>query len=290
MSLSRMDIGRIIPSSPITINASGVISANSDDMRFERMFSNLTKEQEWEDFCKPERPPVNKFKIIQLESPFRGVNYEHTEFNKKYAEACVRECLYREESAMASHLLYTGATDDTIPEERAMGIEAGLKFLEVAEYSVVYIDLGISYGMKQGIKRAKLLGKNIVYRKLQNFDKFLEDNKNLLNGHSHIVGKVKEYTLKDELLNEIHAKIYSEDSPLMVEVAFHNEYFLDNFGDDLSLVYPVASLNSSDFVIYYAKQHEKHYADLVAILDKWKLNKKLKAKLPEKTKIKSNKI
>lgn len=240
--------------------------------------------------------PQNDFKLVQLESPYRGTNYEHTEFNKKYAEACVRECLLRGESAMASHLLFTGATDDTIPEERAMGIEAGLKFLEVANYSVVYIDLGISYGMRQGIKRARLLGKEILYRKLNCFDEFLEENRSLLNGFSHIVGKEKEYTLKDELINDLLLG--------KIEYLFIDEFGVNLFGmlgDNLDLIYPidmkeVKYMNNgviggiSIGRINTPSQHEEKYKELLNFCEKWKLNRKLKEQLQEKTKTKKSKI
>jgi hypothetical protein len=95
-------------------------------------------------------------RLVILESPYAG----GTEENVAYARACVRDCLLRGESAIASHLLYTqpGILDDAVPEERELGIRAGLAWLTVADASVVYIDRGISEGMRQGIERARSLG------------------------------------------------------------------------------------------------------------------------------------
>ena len=54
---------------------------------------------------------------------------------------------------IASHLLYTqpGILDDTIPDEREVGIAAGLEWAHVAEAMVIYTDRGISPGMQRAI-------------------------------------------------------------------------------------------------------------------------------------------
>ena len=77
----------------------------------------------------------------------------------------------RNEAAIASHLLYTqeGVLDDNDPEERALGIHAGLLWGAKAEASVVCQDLGISYGMKMGIERATECGRPVEYRCLPGF-------------------------------------------------------------------------------------------------------------------------
>jgi hypothetical protein len=60
---------------------------------------------------------------VVLESPFAG----DVEANLKYARECMADCLRRGEAPIASHLLYTqpGILDDTKPEERKLGMEAG---------------------------------------------------------------------------------------------------------------------------------------------------------------------
>lgn len=104
--------------------------------------------------------------LVILESPFAG----DVKTNIDYARRCIKDSLDRNEAPMASHLLYTQATilNDEIPEERQIGIEAGLSWLKVANKSVVYTDLGISPGMKYGIERAKASGVPIEYRTLDN--------------------------------------------------------------------------------------------------------------------------
>lgn len=103
-------------------------------------------------------------RLVIIESPYAG----DVEGNVLYARACVRHSLLCGEAPIASHLLYTqaGILDDNIPAERALGIEAGLAWREVAHASVVYLDLGISSGMKYGIDDADKHGRTIEYRRL----------------------------------------------------------------------------------------------------------------------------
>ena len=104
------------------------------------------------------------FKLVIMESPYAG----DVDRNINYARACVRDCLLRNEAPLASHLLYTqeGILDDTNPEERRLGIAAGLAWLSRASKSVVYTDYGISEGMKQGIKAAEDADITVEYRSL----------------------------------------------------------------------------------------------------------------------------
>ena len=103
-------------------------------------------------------------RLVIVESPYAG----DVEKNVEYARAAIRDSLSRGEAPIASHLLYTqpGILDDDIPDERAWGIDAGLAWREVAEASVVYIDLGVSRGMEYGIKAALASQVNIEFRSI----------------------------------------------------------------------------------------------------------------------------
>jgi hypothetical protein len=103
-------------------------------------------------------------RLVILESPYAGDIDAHTE----YARACLRDCLLRGESPLASHLLYTqpGVLRDKVPEERQMGIRAGLAWARVADATVVYVDHGVSAGMRQGIQKAEELGRPVETRRL----------------------------------------------------------------------------------------------------------------------------
>lgn len=106
----------------------------------------------------------NSRKLVILESPYAGDVVR----NEKYARLCLRDSLLRGEAPIASHLLYTqpGVLDDKNPEERKLGIGAGLAWGVAASKSVVYTDLGISKGMEYGIARAEAEDRTIEYREL----------------------------------------------------------------------------------------------------------------------------
>lgn len=102
-------------------------------------------------------------KVI-VESPFAG----EVERNKIYARRAMNHAFSKGEAPWASHLLYTqeGILDDTIPAERALGINAGLVWGACADATVVYTDYGISTGMQYGIDRATKEERTIIYREI----------------------------------------------------------------------------------------------------------------------------
>ena len=102
---------------------------------------------------------------VILESPYAG----DVSANETYARRCVADSLRRGEAPLASHLLYTqpGILDDTVPEERTLGIDAGLVWGPHAEATVVYTDRGISPGMRYGIERARDDGRQVEYRSIE---------------------------------------------------------------------------------------------------------------------------
>ena len=104
---------------------------------------------------------------VVIESPYAG-NLWLRFLNRRYARACLRDCLDRGESPLASHLLYTqrGVLRDGNADERARGIAAGLAWGAAADATVVYRDRGISAGMRIGIDAAKAAGRPVEYRSL----------------------------------------------------------------------------------------------------------------------------
>jgi len=106
---------------------------------------------------------------VTIESPLNAPTREGIERNKKYARMCMRDSLYRGEAPFASHLLYDHLEilDDLREEDREMGIKAGFEWLEMADLTAVYEDLGISSGMKRGIELAKKAGRKIEYRRIR---------------------------------------------------------------------------------------------------------------------------
>lgn len=107
-------------------------------------------------------------KLVVIESPFAGDNDGETERNIRYARACTHDAFLRGEAPFASHLLYTqpGVLNDRVPEERDLGMDAGLVWSARGDLTAVYTDLGISSGMAAGILSAEALGRPVEYRKL----------------------------------------------------------------------------------------------------------------------------
>jgi len=102
--------------------------------------------------------------IVIVESPYAG----NLERNIRYARAAISDCLKRGEAPYASHLLYTqkDVLDDTIKEQRDLGMRARFAFSKAAETAVVYADFGITKGMKEGIFIHKKNGLKIEKRKI----------------------------------------------------------------------------------------------------------------------------
>lgn len=73
------------------------------------------------------------------------------------------------EAPYASHALYTqpGVLDDTIPEERRLGMGAGFVWARLAQSRVFYIDRGFSGGMVAGLRDAIEIGQRFEFRRLR---------------------------------------------------------------------------------------------------------------------------
>lgn len=102
--------------------------------------------------------------LVVIESPYAG----DVEANLAYVRRAMGDCLFRGEAPFASHALYTqaGVLDDTVARERRLGIDAGLAWGRQAGFVAVYIDLGISDGMRLGVAAAQARGATILLRAL----------------------------------------------------------------------------------------------------------------------------
>ncbi len=100
-----------------------------------------------------------------IESPYVG----EVAANIAYAKRCMRDSFKRGEAPFASHLLYTldDLLDDSDPEERKLGMRAGLVWGYAATIRAVYVDRGISTGMQEGILEGARAGQHIEVRALE---------------------------------------------------------------------------------------------------------------------------
>lgn len=99
---------------------------------------------------------------VVVESPYAGA----TAANARYLRACLRDSLLRGEAPFASHAIYCGPLNDSLPAERELGIAAGFEWREAAQLTAVYCDLGISSGMRAGLAHAVGMGQPVEYRTL----------------------------------------------------------------------------------------------------------------------------
>ena len=83
--------------------------------------------------------------------------------------------LDRGEAPFASHLLYPLV----LAHERRLGIETGLAWTKVAELSAIYIDLGITQGMRLGMDEARLHGVPRERRSLVELGKWPKPSKKI---------------------------------------------------------------------------------------------------------------
>lgn len=101
-------------------------------------------------------------KVI-VESPFAGKTPDDLALNAEYLSACLRDCIMRDESPYASHALLTRAgVLTTSPTERTLGIRAGFEWRASADATVVYVDRGMSRGMRAGVAHALEMPRRLV--------------------------------------------------------------------------------------------------------------------------------
>ena len=62
--------------------------------------------------------------LVIIESPYMG----NVKSNIAYAQQCMGDSLKRGEAPFASHLLYTQILDDTIPQQRMMGMQRAFEW------------------------------------------------------------------------------------------------------------------------------------------------------------------
>lgn len=137
---------------------------------------------------------------VQIESPFGAPTRDGIITNVAYALIAMRDSLRRGEAPFASHLLYTQMFDDTDPDERRIGIEAGLVIGEHAGLTALYEDLGISTGMQYGIENANTVGRPVVYRRLYDTALSLDE----IREHIHT-----DSPLPRETIAAVYARIHS---------------------------------------------------------------------------------
>lgn len=101
-------------------------------------------------------------RLVVIESPLAG----DFETNRRYALWCCLDSTLRGEAPFASHVFYTQFLDDQVQALRQTGIQCGLSWGAVAELRALYIDLGVTDGMRIGVESARALGQDVEERYL----------------------------------------------------------------------------------------------------------------------------
>lgn len=110
---------------------------------------------------------MSSIKKVIVESPFGSADEQTRLRNIKYARDACFDCCQRGENPFASHLFYTQFLDDHNPDHRSIGIQMGFDRWVDAETIVFYLDLGLSKGMEEALKRAFAMGLHIERRFLK---------------------------------------------------------------------------------------------------------------------------
>lgn len=108
-------------------------------------------------------------RLVVVESPCNPSNGHTLEENLRYARLCCLDVLKMGDSPYASHLFFTQFLDEMTPEERGLGIKAGLAWCSNAKICAVYTDHGLTGGMEKGIEAAKKLGIRVEWRTLPGY-------------------------------------------------------------------------------------------------------------------------
>lgn len=111
------------------------------------------------------RPP----RLVIMESPYSARWWLSRLSNRRYARQAMRAALAAGDVPLGSHLLYalSGVLRDRVPAERAHGINAGIAWGERAAATLVYVDRGVSAGMRDGIRAAHAAGRPVEFRSLK---------------------------------------------------------------------------------------------------------------------------
>jgi hypothetical protein len=101
---------------------------------------------------------------VLLETPCSG--NEHPIFYERYAKACIRDSLLRNEAPLSAFLLYkqSGILNNFISSEQILGRLAQSEWSKFCKKIIVYKDLGLTKEMQINIDSAVASNKIVEYR------------------------------------------------------------------------------------------------------------------------------
>jgi len=118
-------------------------------------------------------------RLTIIESPFAATMHRTQDEHTMYLRECLRHSWELGELPFASHGFFPFFLNESDPEERKMGIEAGYQFWSMVDLNdrhhprtirptiAFYCDLGITSGMKAALERVKTSGNEFVIRNIK---------------------------------------------------------------------------------------------------------------------------
>jgi hypothetical protein len=103
-------------------------------------------------------------------SPYRAKDEAELDRNIDYAQEITRKALLAGYAPITPHLYLTQCLNESIPEERDIGMAAGLNLMKQCDFVVVGIRYGVSEGMERELQEAERLKLDIVNYDLLDFN------------------------------------------------------------------------------------------------------------------------
>lgn len=90
-------------------------------------------------------------KPVIVESPYAANEKHSVKDHELYLRECLRWCLDNRYTPYASHRMLTDVLNDSVEQERELGITAGLAMASAINTVFVFVDYGLSDGMERAI-------------------------------------------------------------------------------------------------------------------------------------------
>ena len=101
-------------------------------------------------------------KKVYICSPYRATDSAELDRNIEYAQKLTKQALGAGLAPITPHLYLTQCLDEKKPEQRAVGMAAGLTILKSCDFVIAGIKYGISEGMSAEIAAADAAGIEVV--------------------------------------------------------------------------------------------------------------------------------
>lgn len=105
----------------------------------------------------------NQIRSAFVGSPYSADSDEKRKEYDDYLKDCVLFCIRRHIAPFAPHGFFTKFLNDKDPDERANGINCGIRIGEKLDAAIFFIDYGISKGMADEIKRSISINQTVIF-------------------------------------------------------------------------------------------------------------------------------